>query len=210
VLSYVWTSSLAGGLGSEKSFSRKLLAGNHTISLRVSDGQGHSSTDTVNITVTGIEDLPPIVNISYPAEGAVLSGTVNITGTAQDERAVISVKVKIDNGAWATADGTTNWTFAWNTTSVQNGTHTITVRADDGNHTSDEVSINVTVDNRPAPQPRPPVKTEGIPVALLAAVVVVLVLAVAAVAFLVFRSRRRAPPAYNVVDDSRGISPPRM
>ena len=209
VLSYVWTSSLAGGLGSEKTFSRKLLAGNHTISLRVSDGQGHSSTETVNISVTGIEDLPPTVNITYPAEGAILSGTVNITGTAWDETAVVSVKVKIDNDAWMTADGTTNWTFAWNTSSIYNGTHTITARADDGNHTSVEVSVNVTVDNRPSTPHRPPVK-QGIPVALLAALAVVVILAVAVVAFLVIRSRRRTPPAYNLVDDSRGIAPPRM
>jgi hypothetical protein len=210
VLSYVWTSSLAGPMGSEKSFSRKLLAGGHTITLRVSDGQGHSSTDTVNITVTGIDDLPPTVSITYPAEGAVVSGTVNITGTAGDETAVVSVKVKIDNGPWMTADGTTSWSFSWNTTTVVNGTYTITARADDGNHTSEEASINLTVDNKPVKPSRPPADEVAFPTALLVVVAAVLVLAVAAVAFIVFRSRRRTPPAYNVVEDSRGIAPPRM
>ena len=108
------------------------------------------------------------------------------------------------------AEGTTNWTFQWNTTTVVNGTYNITVMADDGNHTSEEASINLTVDNKPVKPPRPPVDDVAFPMALLAVVAAVVVLAVAAVAFLVLRSRRRTPPAYTMVDESRGVAPPRM
>jgi len=210
VLSYVWSSSLAGGLGSEKTFSRKLLAGSHLITLRVSDGQGHGSTDTVSIWVTGVDDLPPTVSIASPPEGAIVSGTVDISGTASDETAVVSVKLKIDNGPWMTADGTANWTFSWNTTTVVNGTYTITVMAADGNHTSQEMTVNLTVDNKPAKPPKPPAKEE-FPLAIVGAVLaMVVILVVALAAVLLLRSRRKEPPTYNVVEDSRGVAPPRM
>jgi hypothetical protein len=212
VLSYLWTSSLTGGLGSEKTLSRKLGTGNHTIILKVGDGQGHSASDSVNISVTGIEDFPPSVSISHPAEGASLSGVVNITGTATDETDVVMVQLRIDDGVWVRANGTHAWTFSWDTTLVANGTHRITVRADDGNQTSPEASINVTVDNRP-PVPPPKIRTDdGLTALILVAVgaMFIVVAVVAAALFMRSRNRQQQPPAIVVEDESRGPAPPRM
>ena len=89
--------------------------------------------------------LPPVVHID-PLERA--NGTVLVTGTASSARETVeSVEVRIDAGAYAPAEGTTAWSYVWNTTAGANGPHTLTARAFDGNVYSYEYRLIVTVDN---------------------------------------------------------------
>jgi len=57
------------------------------------------------------------------------------------------VEVKIDNGSWQLANGTASWSFEWDTTTVDNGWHTIYVRAFDGVDYSEIKSVDVYVNN---------------------------------------------------------------
>ena len=89
--------------------------------------------------------LPPVVYIN-PMDKA--NGTVVITGTAGSARETVrSVEVRIDSGAYATAAGTTTWSYVWNTTSYPNGLHYAIARAFDGKVYSYEFRMAVQVDN---------------------------------------------------------------
>jgi hypothetical protein len=89
---------------------------------------------------------PPTVSITAPSNGATVSGTISITATASDNVGVTKVSCRIDSGSWMD-DTTSPYSWTWDTTSVSDGSHTITCRAYDaaGNYADD--SVTVTVDN---------------------------------------------------------------
>jgi hypothetical protein len=57
------------------------------------------------------------------------------------------VEVKIGETDWATATGTTLWSYDWTTYTSQNGIYTISARSYDGEDYSEIKSITLTVDN---------------------------------------------------------------
>lgn len=94
---------------------------------------------------------PPTVSISSPSEGATVGGDVTVSGTADAPSSTLErVEVRIDDGDWREATGTTDWAFTWDTRDVTDGGHAIHARAHDGVLYSDVASVQVTVDN-----PRP-------------------------------------------------------
>jgi len=123
--------------------------GTHTIYARSYDGTDYSTEDSVAVTVDNTApNQPPTVSITSPSEGATVNGTITITGTASDSDGTVqSVEVKIGSDAWATASGTTSWTFTWDTTGYSDGSYTILARSYDGTNYSTEAQVNVTVNN---------------------------------------------------------------
>ncbi|HEC75825.1 MAG TPA: hypothetical protein ENI33_01015 [Thermoplasmatales archaeon] len=115
------------------------------------DGSNHFYSYNVKFKpLTG--NQPPTVDITYPSNDATVSGTVVITGTASDNDGTVqNVQIKIDSGSWHTASGTTSWSYSWDTTTVSNGAHTISVRSYDGELYSTVDFISATTNN-PAPQ----------------------------------------------------------
>ncbi|MCK4364429.1 MAG: caspase family protein [Thermoplasmatales archaeon] len=91
----------------------------------------------------------PTVEITYPVEGQTVSGTITITGNANDPEGNLEyVEVKIDLlGNWETATGTTSWTYEWDTTGLPNGRYTIYARSFDRELYSDNDTVNVYVYN---------------------------------------------------------------
>ena len=90
--------------------------------------------------------LPLTVDITYPNAGQTVFGYVNITGTAYDANGNLSaVYVKIDNGSWQLANGTTNWYYGWNTTLISEGEHIIYAKSYDGTNYSEIKNITITV-----------------------------------------------------------------
>ena len=57
------------------------------------------------LTCPGPDNTPPTVSITSPASGATVSGTINVTASASDNRGVADVQFFLD-GAFA-ADDTT-------------------------------------------------------------------------------------------------------
>jgi len=126
-------------------------AGTYVANLTVTDNDGYSSYDTVTIIVTQ-QNEPPAVTIVSPSEGDVVSGIVTIEGTASDADGTVElVEVKIDDGNWQQATGTSSWSYSWDTTLYSNGEHTIYARAFDGTDYSNIASVNVTVNNGNSP-----------------------------------------------------------
>jgi hypothetical protein len=93
--------------------------------------------------------LAPSVSITQPASGSSVSGTVTAAGTAaaQGGASISQVQVSVDNGSPQTAAGTTSWSAGIDTTSLANGTHTITATATDSNNLTATASITVNVSN---------------------------------------------------------------
>jgi len=102
--------------------------------------------------ITVKDKTAPTVSISAPSDGARVSGTIAIIGSAQDPNGgmVAKVEVSIDSGNWEIATGTSSWSFNWNTSSVSDGAHTIQARATDlSGNTAVSAIITVNVDNTP-------------------------------------------------------------
>jgi hypothetical protein len=56
-----------------------------------------------------------------------------ISGTADDPYDGLQrVEVRIDEGPWIKANGTKNWNYRWNTTTINDGIHTISIRSFNG------------------------------------------------------------------------------
>ncbi len=90
-------------------------------------------------TTTIQDTTPPVIAITSPTNNAFISGNVIISGAAVDNIAVQKVEVRLDNGAWAAASGTTSWTFTLNTSNFLNGPHSLSARATD---TSNNLATN--------------------------------------------------------------------
>jgi hypothetical protein len=101
------------------------------------------------------DQSPPAVTIDAPSNGATVSGTLRINVTASDPASgVAQVQFRIDTGV-PVNDSAAPYQYAWDTTVVSNGAHTITVTALDGAGNPASVSVTVTVDNATAPPPIP-------------------------------------------------------
>lgn len=88
----------------------------------------------------------PVVGFVSPANGTSLTGNAGISVSATDNTAVSSVTLSIDGVATAT-DTAAPYTFAWNTNSALNGSHTLSATAVDAAGNSSTASISVIVNN---------------------------------------------------------------
>ena len=94
------------------------------------------------------DPTPPTVSLTAPSAGATVSGSsVTLSANASDNVAVSSVQFKVD-GTSVTTDTGSPYTYAWDSTTVANGTHTITaVATDSSGNTTTSSSVSVTVNN---------------------------------------------------------------
>lgn len=76
------------------------------------------------------DTTPPSVNIASPGAGWSLTSTIGIIAGAADNVGIDRVDFYID-GAKVGSDSSAPYTFDWNTTTVPDGTHTISVAAYD-------------------------------------------------------------------------------
>ena len=128
--------------------------GPHTISVLATDTTGQTATDAHGVTLDN--DIAPSVTLDQPAEGATVAGNaVPLAATASDDEAVTKVEWFVDGASTPVATDTTagdGWTGVWNSTSVADGSHAITVTATDLDDltATDANTVNVdNVDDRP-------------------------------------------------------------
>ncbi|KAA0001479.1 MAG: hypothetical protein FE048_05385 [Thermoplasmata archaeon] len=127
---------------------------------------------------------PSVVTITSPVNGSIVSGIITIYGKASDEdgdESITKVEVKIDDGEWIIANGTTSWSYSWDTTSVANGDYTIQVRAYDGHEYSSIASITVTVKNE---------RKEKDNIWIYIIVVIILIILIVIIAYLILSRRK--------------------
>ncbi len=119
------------------------------------NGGYYSSDDIINeFTVTGppiaLDTTPPVVAMTAPANGATVSGSsVTVSANATDNVAVASVQFQVDGtnlGSALTGAGP-SYSVSWDSTTVVNGTHTLSAVASDAAGNTATSSVSVTVNN---------------------------------------------------------------
>jgi len=152
------TCSNQGGTWVQVTYNAAANAG-HSVTLTLTshdDNFGGDPTftwyDDVVVTAGTPDTTPPTTSITSPANGATVSGTVNVTASASDNVGVVKVEFYIDSVLSSTST-TSPYTFSWNTTTVANGSHTIFSKAyDAANNVGTSATVTVTVSNSTAQQ----------------------------------------------------------
>lgn len=95
----------------------------------------------------GGDTTAPTVSITAPANGATVVGTVSVTATASDNIGVTKVEFYVDSVLKST-DTTSPYSYSWDSTSVANGTHSLTAKAYDAAlNVGTSTAVSVTVNN---------------------------------------------------------------
>lgn len=94
------------------------------------------------------DTTPPTIAISAPAPEATVAGMVTVTVTTSDNVAVAGVQFKIDGANAGAEIALPPFSFAWDSTALPNGNHTLTaVARDAAGNTTPSAPVNVTVNN---------------------------------------------------------------
>jgi hypothetical protein len=138
-----------------------LANGNATLRAVAYDAAGNSGlSSTVTVNVANVvapppDTTPPTVSIASPTGGSV-SGTVTVTANASDNVGVTRVDFYV-NGALAGTAGAAPYQYAWNTTSLANGSATLRAAAfDAAGNSAQSATVTVSVANAVAPPPPGP------------------------------------------------------
>jgi hypothetical protein len=115
---------------------------------------GTAYVDDFSYGPVTVESQPPTVTINTPAAGATVSGVVPVQVTATDDTSVSSVEFYIDNVVRA-VETAAPYTWNFDTTTLPNGTHTLTVKAYDPAQNIGQASVTFTTQNDLSPLPQP-------------------------------------------------------
>jgi beta-lactamase superfamily II metal-dependent hydrolase len=128
------------------------------------DGQVNQGPNEVNAAVLPrsftLDDSAPAPDteapntaITFPSNGATLSGVVSVTASATDNVGVTSVEFYLD-GILQTTDNAAPYAWSWDTETASNASHSLTSKAfDAAGNAATSTAVNVTVDNTTPPPP---------------------------------------------------------
>jgi subtilisin family serine protease len=126
--------------------TRTTVNGTHALMAQAYDTAGLVGVSpTVNVTVNN-DATPPTVAFSAPAEGATVSGTITVSATASDNVAVTKVELYEGTTLLGTDTGAP-YSFSWASRTVDNGEHTLTLKAYDAIGNTGTADRTVTTDN---------------------------------------------------------------
>lgn len=130
-----------------------VTAGTYHYKVAAEDGNGNVGPPSEEVVATVAGDTQsPTATLTSPQAGTTVSGTVTLSGSATDNVAVAGVSFLVDGAVVAGSDDTTApYSFAWNSTTVANGSHTVAVRARDASgNSATSAAATVTVFNAPS------------------------------------------------------------
>lgn len=135
--------------------------GQHIFTAKASDGACHTTT-SLPITIT-VDNTPPLSTISHPGSGATVSGTVTISGSVSDAQGIASAAAYLDGTTLIGRSSMVGrgtaippellgkllpYDITWQTTSVKDGAHLLTVVAtDNAGNTKTSATTNIVVSN---------------------------------------------------------------
>lgn len=121
--------------------STTVADGDHAISVDVTNDASVTTSDSITVHV---DNTAPTVQITDPADAAIVTDTTVITATATDNNSVASVRFQIGNTLDVT-DNSAPYSLNWDTTLVANGVYTITATATDlvGMQSTDKIDVIV-------------------------------------------------------------------
>ena len=136
------------GVGAKSFFVDTGLINGQTYYYAVSawNAAGEEGPMSESVGAIPMNELPSCT-ISTPDSGETISGLFSVAGTANDtDGTVIEVEIRVDDGPWIEVNGTTSWSYDWDTTVVDHGNHTIYARSYDGEDYSETAQVSVWVD----------------------------------------------------------------
>ncbi|MCL7973601.1 MAG: hypothetical protein M8835_03495 [marine benthic group bacterium] len=147
----LWQSDLDGVLGNGTSVTRSdLSTGTHQITLAAADPAGGNGTASISVSI--VENQAPTVAITSPADGTqvLLGAEVTLVGSAIDTE---DGALGGDDVTWESSlDGQLGTGTQLATSSLSQGTHTITLTAEDsrGLEGSNGIELEVLANGLPA------------------------------------------------------------
>ena len=114
------------------------------------DGSRIAGSDAASIsfTVTVPDTTNPTVVVTAPRDGDQVSATVTVTANASDNVGVAGVQFRLDGVALGPEDTVAPYSYAWNTSTVANGTHVLTaVARDAAGNTSTSIAVRLILAN---------------------------------------------------------------
>jgi Bacterial Ig domain len=133
--------------------------GSYTLTAIARDAAGNTKTSApITVTVSNTSTPPadttaPTVTLTAPSAGTV-SGTVTVTASASDMVGVAGVQFRLQGANLGAEDTTNPYSTSWNTTTVPNGSYTLTAIARDAaGNTKTAAAVSVTVSNTSPPPP---------------------------------------------------------
>jgi galactose oxidase-like protein/Big-like domain-containing protein/Kelch motif protein len=117
--------------------------------LFIVNGSGVPSVASIVHIGPAADTTPPTVTMTAPANGATVSGSaVTVSAAATDNVAVSSVQFLLDGNPLGAPITQTPYSISWDSTSVANGSHTLSARATDPSGNPATASpITITVSN---------------------------------------------------------------
>jgi chitodextrinase len=116
--------------------------------------------DTGDNCAVAPDSTAPVASIAAPADGAAVKGTVSVTATATDNKAVTKVEFYVNNVLKTTLTAAP-YTYAWNTSTQGNGTYALTVKAYDATGNVGFDTNNVTIGNGDTQAPSVPTNVKA-------------------------------------------------
>ena len=90
----------------------------------------------------------PVCEMTAPDITTTQKGIVSLKGTASDKNGIKSVEVSLDNGnSYNLAEGTTSWTYTFDTRVLLDGTHVVFIRTTDNYDITSLYSSQINTDN---------------------------------------------------------------
>ncbi|MCR5218020.1 Ig-like domain-containing protein [Treponema sp.] len=118
----------------------------HSVSVYSVDRNGIRGSEDVRKFRISLEEPKGWMN--EPDISKTVKGIVTLRGTASDKNGISKVQVSIDNGAsYNDAEGTTNWSYTFDTRVIQDGTHVVFFKVYDGYGITGLYSSLINIDN---------------------------------------------------------------
>ncbi len=126
--------------------------GIHSLTATVYDTAGnHTTSNHVSVTVSN-GGSAPTVTLTSPAPGSTLANTVTLSATASSSKGIASVQFKLNGANLGSKVVSAPYSTTWNTTTVTNGTYTLSATAvDTAGNVGNSNAVSVTVSNTHAP-----------------------------------------------------------
>ena len=128
--------------------------GSHSLTALARDAAGNQASATpVTVTVSnngggGGDTTPPTVSMTAPTDGSTASGTVAVSANASDNVGVVGVQFMLDGAPLGAEDTNAPYSVSWDSTTVSNGSHTLTaVARDAAGNKGTATPVTVTVSN---------------------------------------------------------------
>ncbi len=131
----------------------KVAPGSYTLTSVARDAAGNAAT-SAPVSVTVADTTPPSTAVIAPAKNATISGSTALDASASDIGGIATVDLHasgpgLDDVVVGTAQKTPyGWIFVWDSTSVANGSYSLTsVARDNAGNVGTSAGISVVVNN---------------------------------------------------------------